>query len=350
MDAAYLKRLISNEENQLRLAHPKKWVEPRAMPILLSGGVGDVIMSIPLVEMLWKNFGPIEIFTRHHETFNYFKPKYLPTAYLDNEVQDLTWLLVANAVVNIVRRDSFSGFRHEGAERLWKSQRDYFDRNPEMEVLVSYHPLKDWSLAKYARRIGIDRRECAFESLGLSPIAGLELLPMAKREKYITVHDGYELASETMGRSTKTWNLDSWVSLVKRFRDAHPDYRVIQLGGKTSRPIEGVDQCLVNQIPLLESFEILSHSALHVDGDSGLVHAATAMQVPCVVMFGPTPDYFYGYPRNTNIRSASCESACYWLRKDWLSRCPIGLPGPMCMDEISVDEVYQAIVNTRATV
>src|SRR4029078_7585821 len=135
----------------------------------------------------------------------------------------------------------------------------------------------------------------------------------------------------------------SWNLLVRRIQLAYPGLDIIQLGSKTSRIIDGVTKCLVNKTTLTECFDILSKSKLHIDTDSGLAHAATAMGIPCVTMFGPTPPSFYGHSQNQNIsRGTSCSGGCFHLTRDWMDRCPIGYDSPRCMDDISTGDVLDA--------
>lgn len=163
--------------------------------------------------------------------------------------------------------------------------------------------------------------------------------------KYITIHDGYDI-NYHIGIddfSNKQWPLIYWELLIKEIKKFYPDYKIIQLGTKTGRKIQGVDECLLKKTTLIECFDIISYSSLHIDGDSGLVHAASRLNVPCVVMFGPTPDYFYGYDKNINLRSDYCKDACYWINGDWMNKCPIGHKTAKCMDQLTPQRVFEAV-------
>lgn len=162
---------------------------------------------------------------------------------------------------------------------------------------------------------------------------------------YITVHDGYDVSNwkDIEGRSTKQWDLNHWTKLIELIKQSYPDYLIVQLGSNTGRCIPGVHEQWLNKTKLVRAFDILKLSSLHIDGDSGLVHAATAMKVPCIVMFGPTPDYFYGYPQNLNLRASTCSDACFWLKDDWMKNCPIGHSTPKCMDDITAEMVFRAV-------
>lgn len=333
--------LIQVQEHQIRLTQYPKMTNPGKMPVLVNGGVGDVIMNIPVVSELFL-LGPIEIFTQHVSTFNHFKPDWVQEA-KKAPIPDYTWFLEINTICRFHWQNGFSKILPDW-EWLWVKQQKLLDRDPFLRTVLQNHPLMDSSLARYARARCLDRVDFPFFSLDI-PRTHIHKNDRAIPEKYITIHDGYEIASapQVRGRATKLWKWEYWNQLVRELKRDYPDYKILQLGTNTARPIDGVDECWINQTTLIQAFEILKHSALHIDGDSGLAHAATALQVPCVVMFGPTPDYFYGYKQNENIRASTCVDACYWIKKDWLSQCPIGYNAPKCMDDISVEEVMERV-------
>jgi hypothetical protein len=126
------------------------------------------------------------------------------------------------------------------------------------------------------------------------------------------------------GQAVKCWPLEHWAELVSKLKALHPSLRIVQIGGTSSRPIAGVDDCLIGRIRLGEALWLLQGAALHIDGESGLVHAAYALGTPSVVLFGPTDVGFFGYRDNVNLNAGVC-TPCWWSTPDWLGRCPRGL-------------------------
>jgi ADP-heptose:LPS heptosyltransferase len=105
---------------------------------------------------------------------------------------------------------------------------------------------------------------------------------------------------------------------------------------------------MINKTTLPEAFDIISKSRLHIDTDSGLAHAATAMSVPVVAIFGPSPKDFYGHAQNTNLFSTkTCSGGCFHLGErwqvGWMDKCPIGYQTPRCMDDVDPAMVLSAI-------
>jgi len=161
--------------------------------------------------------------------------------------------------------------------------------------------------------------------------------------RYITVHDGFDTSYVPAGGTvTKCWPIAHWNRLVEILKDKFPDLKIVQLGSLNSRKIEGVDLDLRQQTTLDEAAWIIKHSALHVDGESGLVRLAHALHTRSVVLFGPTSKYFFGFDSNINLSSTEC-SDCWWSTHDWLSRCPRELEHPECMETITPEHVARHI-------
>jgi len=158
-------------------------------------------------------------------------------------------------------------------------------------------------------------------------------------DRFITVHDGFDASGHlTFERSTKSWDLDYWNEFVRLFKEKHPDIGVIQLGGIRHRKIQYVDLNLAGQIPFHESLRYLKSATLHVDGDSGLVHARRLFHKPSVVMFGPTNYEYFAYPENINIKAPICGD-CWWQKPNWMEHCVLGFLEPSCMQSISPQHV-----------
>ena len=148
-----------------------------------------------------------------------------------------------------------------------------------------------------------------------------EKLGLATRP-YITLHNGWDnVAHRNTENATKGWPVSHYEQFVADFKRQFPQVLVVQLGAKTSRPIAGVDLCLLENTTLHEAAWILKHSLLHVDADSGLVHLARALHTKSLVLFGPTNHEFFRYTQNENCFSTICGN-CWWSTPNWMRACP----------------------------
>lgn len=161
-----------------------------------------------------------------------------------------------------------------------------------------------------------------------------------RNKKYITINFG---ADKNMGGTaqTKVLPVDTLQTLVQEFKQQHPDFLVVQTGVRDSMKIPGVDRYAF-ECKLDETAIILKYSTCHIDSEGGLVHMASQLSTPCVVAFGPTPVYYYGYPRNKNIVASTC-SDCMATTSQWSRVCPRGMQVPVCMRSIDAGKILEAI-------
>lgn len=337
---AQMERSIENRMLELNLSHKKDHADPSFIPLNLTGGIGDVIMAIDAIEFLRERH-LVAVHTPHAAALQYFCPSF----HVYKELPDYTWHLDFNTTAEFKTSKSFHGFLMEDHERLFVQQQELFREHPALETIVKDNDERYYLTSLYGKSKGWDRRSFPMKSLGFMDDIPMKKCFKAMPKKQITIHDGFDLGNghHVRDRCTKQWDIHHWATLIEMLKVEFRGYDIIQLGNKTARHIPGVDIDLVNKTTIPEAFNVLSESSLHIDGDSGLVHAATRMQVPCVVMFGPTPDYFFGYKENININQSPCKHACYWFEKDWMGKCAVGYMTSKCMDNISPETVLKAV-------
>ena len=162
---------------------------------------------------------------------------------------------------------------------------------------------------------------------------------------YITVHHGFDVdllparTRTTDYNSTKNLSMQQWRQIVAQIRQK--GIEIIQLGVVGEEKIAGVTHCLNGQISLEEAGLLIKHGICHIDTEGGLVHLANAVHSRCVVLFGPTPAEFFGYPQNINLEPSGCKS-CWFVTQNWLIECPRHTSGPECMREHSASAIVDA--------
>ena len=92
--------------------------------------------------------------------------------------------------------------------------------------------------------------------------------------------------------------------------------------------------------PLMHSAALLSRCSLLISNDSGLMHMATALQVPVVAIFGPTVREFGFYPFQARAEVVSEPLPCRPCSTKGSMRCPRGHHA--CMQDISSARVLAA--------
>ncbi len=133
------------------------------------------------------------------------------------------------------------------------------------------------------------------------------------------------------GADDKAWPLQNWVALVHKVHAAMPEALIVLCGAPQEGPMlqhiqqaARVAQLVAAELPLRRLLVLCAAAHSMISIDTGPAHAAAAMGLPLVVMYGAEA------PRR------------------WLPRSPSGFPvlavgGPpraTRVDEISVDEVF----------
>lgn len=313
--------------------------------VRIGGGIGDLILGLSVAEILNIHTNDVVIHTKFPEVARYFT--LLPVVDEKELVEKgLDWHLFMNSVCRFDFQRNFKGFKNPALNTILIENSNFRTSGPWGDY-ADRHPHLDNLLATEAVKAGLNRETLPYQYLGL-PLSPNFAFNYIQSSNYITVHDGFDLNNKVSGRATKTWSLKSWNQFVTAFKEQYPDLKVVQLGGPKSRSITGVDVDLIG-VPFKTSMAVLKNSLCHVDGDSGLVHAAHKLGVRSVVIFGPTNADFFGYKDNTNIKPKFCGN-CWWTSEEWNDKCIVGYDLPLCMEstgEVSVLRGVEEQLNKR---
>lgn len=155
--------------------------------------------------------------------------------------------------------------------------------------------------------------------------------------------------------ATKEWPVERFVELgVKAVKSL--DAAIMVLGGKADREkagpmVQGLadsvgEERVLNftgELSLLESAASMQYCDVIVSNDSGLMHIATAVQKKTVAIFGSTVEEFGFFPQGENVVVTEKKGLyCRPCSHLGLPRCPE--EHFRCMNEISVETVYEALV------
>lgn len=231
-------------------------------------------------------------------------------------------------------------------------------RRRGLEPYIVNHPRLDNGLARKAVYWDRSRRDFLHLMAGVSyggdrldiacDTAVLHRHGLAGRA-YVTVHNGFDANFVIAGtRATKCY--PHFAEVVAGLKAARPDLLVVQMGTTTSEPIPGVDLDLIGRTTLREVAALLGGARLHLDNEGGLVHLAACLGRRSLVVFGPTPSDFFGYPDNINMDPLRC-GGCWWIDELWMDRCPRGMAQPECVysqpPQRLVSRVLEALVGER---
>jgi ADP-heptose:LPS heptosyltransferase len=132
----------------------------------------------------------------------------------------------------------------------------------------------------------------------------------------------------------KAWPIEKWKELMHSL----PEIDFVQLGSPGEFPLEGAVN-LLGKTSLRQAFSMLQHASGFVGIDSGLQHAAAALSIPGVVLWGTSNPKTWGHETHINISKGLSCSPCMDILCN--NPCPYNIE---CMNQISVDEVRTALL------
>lgn len=144
----------------------------------------------------------------------------------------------------------------------------------------------------------------------------------------------------------KRWLPERFAELGRRLRSRRPARPVVIFGGPGEADLgdairrEIGDGCInfAGRTTLREAMALIERCRLFVTNDSGLMHAADALRVPLIAVFGPT-NHTTTSPSGSYSRMVRVPVSCSPCMKP---ECPIEAPRRrhQCMRAVTVDRVY----------
>ena len=146
---------------------------------------------------------------------------------------------------------------------------------------------------------------------------------------------------------TKCWPVERFADVAQQLA-REKQAAVVILGGPDETHLslavrDKLDVPVVNgagTLSLMDSAALLNRCRLLISNDSGLMHMATALQVPVVAIFGPTVQEFGFYPFQARAEVISEPLSCRPCSTKGSRRCPLGHHA--CMQDISTARVLAA--------
>ncbi len=152
---------------------------------------------------------------------------------------------------------------------------------------------------------------------------------------------------------TKRWPEKHYVELAMLLREK--GYQLVFLGApseeETCRKIiekAGIDAInLAGKTSILKATAVIDKCRILICNDSGLMHAANAVETPVIAFFGPTTDELGYLPYGEMDTIFEVDLDCRPCGKHGGDKCPLG--HHQCMTDIKPEAVFEFIVETYGT-
>ncbi len=327
-----------------------------SMAILLSGGLGDNIIQKRFVTELIKFAPEIAIDIYSIRNTDYLRYLYSDIANIRNVIEDLgsrydgechnyTFSLVMEAcryvrVDECREKTAYSDLSQRLKKVMNESDKEKITLSTPTAVPNSirlFQGLNAYNCFNYNgafdiqdKKVGIpitDNGEHFYNGLGL------------KQKQFYTVNFGTGECADP-SKVAKMWYQDRFEEVISLMKDRYPDIQVIQLGASNAIQLKGIDKYVLGE-SMDRVASLLKRTLFHLDIEGGTVHMATQLGIKCIVLFGPSPEEFYGYEENENIHSGRCQG-CLGLLPD-VNKCARDMERPECMDLITPEMVLERI-------
>lgn len=318
--------------------------------------LGDIIFTIPSIQIFKENFPGIKIYYVVEEQFK--------------EIGELIPGIHQLIVVP----------RKMGLKRMWKFRKDI--RNIGFDTVIDFHsgpksaqltwltraklrigyqtPNRNWAYnrltprnfgdtpthsvynqAKLLEHLGIT---VALESLPQYPVITIQETPISnavkeaiKKEKKVVIHVG-------AGNPFRDWGIENFPALISRLKEHGITVFLIGSGeeerkrGKYLSHLLGVDD-FTGKLSVAQLFYLISNSDVYVGADSGPLHLASLTTVPLVALYGPNIPEISGPWRKKDVNIIQRPLTC---RPCTQRKCIYGIIP--CMKNITMEEVYETII------
>lgn len=322
----------------------KKEVPPINM--LVEGGIGDAAISAPWLDTFKKIIGkdtPISLYARYPKLLNICLPwaenKIKTYEQCMEDKKDFEYLITVTDMIH------FTCFEKQllMPAPVAVMFQNWFKRSKPFMQYFNAFPKTAPMFYKAAIEAGYNRNTFIFYQTGLKPV-DFEYQtdrPKDMPEKCLVINDGFSTWHKVM-RVTKCWDLHHWDVFLREFKEKYPDIVTVQVGNPDNTVPMRVDINLIGKTTLQELIGWVNHADYYLGNDSGPVHIRHWSKKPSVVMFGPSPENYYGYPENINLAGDICYP-CYWQREDWNEICKLEKPGCLRMQSITPKIVMEAV-------
>jgi glycosyltransferase involved in cell wall biosynthesis len=325
----------------------------------IHGGIGDYIVTARFIRDFLDHIGgaDFDLYCIHEEHARWIFTNVggLRRVYSSFAFESRTRKYDAAAeVTHLVR--FYPSWKRSKINRKWQLLADSIAASTKLYALYSEYDKKTPHLDSFiARKIIFSNhnRYTFLQNMVGSAVGALTLdIPVdnplidLSNKTYITVHNGFDPGTIVRSESaTKCY--PHFADVLKSIRKVFPHIAFVQLGTRTSRPIEGVDFDLRMKTSLREAAAIIRGAAFHLDNEGGLVHIASAFGVKSCVVFGPTLSAYYGYKQNINVEPVYC-GGCWWITDSWMDSCPRGHKVAKCMHDQPPEIVAKKAVDALA--
>jgi lipopolysaccharide heptosyltransferase II len=175
-----------------------------------------------------------------------------------------------------------------------------------------------------------------------------ECIDTCSRLPEITV-DNYIVFSPFSPKKTKEWLPDKYIKLGREILNEYKNIKIVITGLKTNQEEgeyikRGIGNGSINLCGKTDIFKlacIISNAKVLISGDSGPAHLASALNIPSITIFGPTTTNLGFKPLGAKSIIIQEDLSCRPCSRHGTDKCPE--KHFRCMRDINVDGVWKPL-------
>lgn len=318
----------------------------RRVLLVRPGGIGDAVLLVPAIRALKNRFPGAEITVLaerrngaalglcpdvSHVLF-YDCPRQLAEVMrrrYDVVIDTEQWHRLSAVVSRLIRSDLKIGFATNERKRLFHAAVPYSHEDYEAESFLGL-----------MQPLGVINQQADFPFLQvpsqIEKRVGEVLAPLAD-QRFVVLFPGASVPE-------RRWGLEEFHRLAIELNKE--GCQAVVVGGSQDRGAgkailtgcRGIN--LAGRTSLVETAAVLQRSRLLITGDSGVLHMAVGLDVPTVSLFGPGIAAKWAPRGKKHIVLSKNLDCSPCTRFGYTPPCP---EGGRCIQEISVDEVVEAV-------
>jgi ADP-heptose:LPS heptosyltransferase len=145
----------------------------------------------------------------------------------------------------------------------------------------------------------------------------------------------------------KDWGVEKWQALIHRMTNHFPEHALILVGAKDDRDLsgrvakewQGEHLNLCGQLQPRETAAVIRHSELFMGPDSGPMHFAASLGVPCAIAFSARGKPGIWYPYWEGHQVVYHKTDCFGCNLETCIE-----QRKKCLESIAVEEMFDAVM------
>jgi len=330
--------------------------DPKTALLIRPGGLGDAILTLPLIKFLQKNglnridvlcetrnCAAYKLIRLNGKAFRYDSPQFasLFSRTYDIVIDTEQFHRLSAVIARLVRSRFRTGFATNERFRCFDFRIPYSHRDYEVDSFLRLvEPIFRPSKAE-------------LEAIKTPPFVDIDVLPIEwarealsrLKRPIVGIFDGGTV-------SHRIWPYRKAVHLIEKLLSKNVS--VVLIGGRSELPLSDYIQStgkfskerfadFIGKTSILQTAAILSQLDLLVSTDSGILHLGYAVGIPTVSLFGPgiAEKWAPRGARHVVIRKGLPCSPC--TKFGYTPPCPFNF---RCMKDIHVDEVFDIVIRS----